>query len=488
MSEHAVQALKGEEENFRLAFEANPFPMTITRLADSQMVCANKAAMAFYEIEPGDLATTFLMDFYAGPGQRARMLRALKACGQVSDMLMEFRSHAGKTRWAVVNSFPLEFGGQPCLLSGYADITERKHAEEALAQRARELTALYETSLVVNSQPDIQSLLGTIVERATDLLEVPMGGLHLLQADKVTLKPVVSRNLPADYAGLDMRVGDGLIGRAAQTGEPISVPDYKEAEAGADHPSELPFRRALAVPLKSADRVIGVLSVYGAGAGAFLDDQVQLVHLFADQAAIALENARLYAEVQQLAVVDELTGLYNRRGLVQFGEREFTRSARFARPLSALMIDLDHFKTVNDTYGHAAGDRVLRQVADCLRSKARSVDILARYGGEELLLLLPEADLAQATQVAERLRLAIERTSVLVDGEQVRVTASSGVAALSSDTPDLASLIARADSAVYQAKQAGRNRVSSEGGSPQDHPIASAANPPSGGTGAEAAR
>ena len=123
-------------------------------------------------------------------------------------------------------------------------------------------------------------------------------------------------------------------------------------------------------------------------------------------AAIALENARLYAEVQQLVVVDELTGLYNRRGLVQFGEREFTRSARFARPLSALMIDLDHFKTVNDTYGHAAGDRVLRQVADCLRSKTRSVDILARYGGEELLLLLPEADLAQATQVAERLRLA----------------------------------------------------------------------------------
>ncbi|MDP3046905.1 MAG: GGDEF domain-containing protein [Chloroflexota bacterium] len=205
-------------------------------------------------------------------------------------------------------------------------------------------------------------------------------------------------------------------------------------------------------------------------------------------AAIALENARLYAEVQQLAVVNELTGLYNRRGLVQFGEREFTRSARFARPLSALMIDLDHFKTVNDTYGHAAGDRVLRQVADCLRSKARSVDILARYGGEELLLLLPEADLAQATQVAERLRLVIERTSVLVDGEQVRVTASAGVAALTSDTPDLASLIARADSAVYQAKQAGRNRVSSEDGSPQDHPIACAANPPSGGTGTEAAR
>lgn len=207
---------------------------------------------------------------------------------------------------------------------------------------------------------------------------------------------------------------------------------------------------------------------------------IRLVHLFADQAAIALENARLYAEVQQLAVIDELTGIYNRRGMLQFGEREFTRSARFQRPLSIIMVDLDHFKTVNDSLGHAAGDHVLQQVADCLQAKARSVDILARYGGEKLLLLLPEADLATAVHVAERLRRNLEEASISVGGETVRVTASFGVAALAADTPSLASLIAKADTAVYLAKRAGRNRVATAEGALSEAPALEIAPSPRG--------
>ena len=205
------------------------------------------------------------------------------------------------------------------------------------------------------------------------------------------------------------------------------------------------------------DSVNGVLTVNSA-VRCYTESDQNLLALFADQAAIAVENARLFEEVRRLAITDDLTGTFNRRHLFLFGAREFQRARRFQHSLSALMLDLDHFKLINDTFGHAAGDSVLRAVSAHCVAYARDFDTVARYGGEEFAILLPETGLEGARQLAERLRRSIAATSFIPD-QPPGLTVSIGAACIEPDMRDLEQLLDLADQALYAAKQAGRNRV-----------------------------
>lgn len=177
-------------------------------------------------------------------------------------------------------------------------------------------------------------------------------------------------------------------------------------------------------------------------------------------AAFAIENARLFEEVRRLATMDSLTGLYNRRHFLEQSEKEVTRSLRYGNPLCALMVDIDNFKTFNDTYGHAVGDRVLKQVADTLTHECRQTDFLGRFGGDEMVILLIETDMALGEEIAERLRQAVEEQSFEVESHgSVPITISMGMASISPDTENLASLLNHADQRLYAAKQRGRNCV-----------------------------
>jgi signal transduction histidine kinase/DNA-binding NarL/FixJ family response regulator len=195
-------------------------------------------------------------------------------------------------------------GAQDYLVKGQGDgdvlvramryAIERKRAKETLARRAREMAALYQTSLEINHLPDVSTLLRSIVQRAVELVGARMGGLYLMQPDSETLELVVNYNLPGDYLGAALRQGEDLSGRVAQTGEPMIVEDYLQWQGRAAVYADAPFRRAVGVPLKMRDNVIGVINVIDdQKAGSFDEDQVRLVSLFADQAAIAVANARL---------------------------------------------------------------------------------------------------------------------------------------------------------------------------------------------------
>lgn len=183
------------------------------------------------------------------------------------------------------------------------------------------------------------------------------------------------------------------------------------------------------------------------------------VELILTRRALELEQAlKLRAEAE--ANTDELTRLCNRRHFLELGEREIARAVRYGHPLTLLMLDLDHFKRVNDTWGHDAGDQVLRSVSEVLRGSLRDVDILARIGGEEFAILLVEAPEPQAMQVAQRIRSAVENTPItLAGGATVTITLSIGVAVLGARSDDLRNLLREADRALYSAKQQGRNRV-----------------------------
>ncbi len=219
----------------------------------------------------------------------------------------------------------------------------------------------------------------------------------------------------------------------------------------------------MGVPLIFQDRVIGVLTLDSTMPDYFTPHHAHLVSAFADQVAIALENARLFDEVQQLARTDALTGLHNRRHFFELAYYEIARAARYRQPLSLILLDIDNFKRVNDTYGHMVGDQVLRAVAIHCRDAVRSVDIVGRYGGEEIVILVPETDIDEVCRVAERLRLNLQQSPVVTDNGTISVTASMGVATYNyPDTPDMDMLIEQADKALYIAKHT-RNRVASWG-------------------------
>jgi diguanylate cyclase (GGDEF)-like protein len=229
----------------------------------------------------------------------------------------------------------------------------------------------------------------------------------------------------------------------------------------------------MGVPLIVHDKIIGMLALDSIQPGRFTKDHSRMATAFADQVAIALENARLFEETQLLAIHDSLTNLFNRRHFMSLARTEFLRAQRYKTPLSAIMLDIDHFKKVNDTYGHIIGDVVLRFIADLCKQSLRCHDLIGRYGGEEFVILLPETGEAgrlgdgpnlvfddyPTKMVAERLRSKTENTVIKTAQGGISITISLGIAELSEQVDNVERLVDCADQALLQAKKNGRNRV-----------------------------
>ncbi|MDQ3974590.1 MAG: sensor domain-containing diguanylate cyclase, partial [Actinomycetota bacterium] len=219
----------------------------------------------------------------------------------------------------------------------------------------------------------------------------------------------------------------------------------------------------LAVPMLGRGQVIGVLSLLRDDAGRpFSKDDLDTLGTFAVQASVATENVMLHREAQRLSVTDPLTGLWNFRYFQLQADRELESATRFQRPLSLAIIDIDHFKPINDRYGHQVGDEVLVELARRIRDSTRVPDVVARYGGEEFVVLLPGTDLDGALSTAERIRLAVVGSPVTVSHSvttSLAVSCSAGVAEFPRHGRTVAGLVRNADAAMYSAKRQGRNRV-----------------------------
>jgi diguanylate cyclase (GGDEF)-like protein len=221
---------------------------------------------------------------------------------------------------------------------------------------------------------------------------------------------------------------------------------------------------ALMLPLKYEDEVLGVAVLAAPVVDALKPRQVDSLRVVADQAAISLKNALFHAEIKARALTDGLTGLCNHKHFRSILEDEVSRYSKSMNPLSLLILDIDHFKQVNDTYGHLAGDDVLRGVAGLLKSMVREQDLPARYGGEEFAVLMPGTDALEARRMAERIRENVESTVFPARGNSLRITMSIGLASCTIDIKDPADLVERADQALYEAKAGGRNRTVVAGG------------------------
>ena len=522
---------------------------------------------------------------------------------------------------------------------------ERKRFELNLERQAREMEALYETSLEINTNMDLTSLLQALVERAARLMSLPMGGLYLLQPDGVSLRLEYVYNVNQEYRGVTLKMGEGLSGRAAQSGQPLAVSDYTQWEGRAEVYEGSDFRRALSVPLRVGGRIIGVINLSdNRKSGPWSQEEIHLASLFADQAAIAvhnarlleierqkgtdlarsnaviaalihvagrlgetldpskiletlgdelkklgvwvqlslfknnppwlvvqytsvdrtvleqvenilgqkligfripqnvwplekqmsqqkslflvdplalvtavfpqippsiveiaiahlgvthqtpviylplvikeqplgmmavwgsdlrqddvsayavfanqvavaLENARLYSRIERLATLDELTGLYNRRGFFLLAEQHLQVARRISSDVLLVFIDVDQLKHINDTFGHKEGDQALVQTAEALRATFRAADILARISGDEFAVLAYSTKNQGAEMLMERLAHEIDHINAR-HKHPFTLSLSAGYTAWSPLNPiSLDELLARADAQMYQVKR-----------------------------------
>ena len=336
-------------------------------------------------------------------------------------------------------------------------------------RRAEQMDRVNQIGLAVNAGLNLNQVARTLYEQCCAVVPLHSFYIALYNAAQhlIYFPLLIDHGVEIQVAPTDIRTRPGLTGYVIQTAQTVYIPDlYDPAAPLAAQRVTVgePDHTYVGVPLILRDQTIGVLSVQAAEINAYQPDQIRFLETIATQAAVAIENARLYAQVQQSAITDALTGVFNRRGLYDLGEREIERARRFQRDFGIIILDLDHFKLINDKYGHPFGDRVLRDLVECCRTQVRSIDILARYGGEEFVLLLPEADRIATLQVAERIREAVAQM-VLTESDAPsnepapHLTVSLGVAMLGPDAHTLSALIARADRALYLAKQGGRNRV-----------------------------
>jgi len=310
----------------------------------------------------------------------------------------------------------------------------------------------------LRSTHDKNTLLENMLDASMDTLRATKGVI-MLTSGRNMLSAQLTRNL--DEEEFFVEVGEGLSGYVASTGNPTRVPDG-EAAFTVD-PREPKFRTALSVPLSSQERVIGVLNVYDKEDGSdFSEADMGTLISLADHGSVAIENVLLHQEAQQLAITDGLTGIWNHRYFQMQFEQEIGRSARFNKPFSLIVCDIDSFKKFNDTYGHQLGDSVLIELARRVNSVIRDIDMLARYGGEEFVLILPETATDGGVSTAEKIRQAVGSTPFsgqpLMDVE-VDVTVSIGVACFPVHGRDRTSLLRAADKAMYVAKASGKNQV-----------------------------
>src|SRR5436190_6292668 len=317
--------------------------------------------------------------------------------------------------------------------------------EELQRERERLQEAVRRIGESVASNLDRDALLDVVLEAALDGVDATGGRATVRAGAGMEL---IERGRAGSIEGFDAVV-ERVEHQALDTGA--------LAEASADDVS------ALAYPLRASetgDRVLGLITVVRRECP-FSQEECELFAYLAGQAAVSIENVDLHELVQRQAVTDELTGLSNHRRFQEVIVQEVERAKRFGQDLGLVMIDIDHFKSVNDNYGHQQGDVVLREVARVLRDSSREIDEPARYGGEELAVALPQTDLDGAYLFAERVRTSLEALRIpRLDGKgHLRVTASFGAAALPGNGEDKASLIAAADAALYRAKRGGRNRT-----------------------------
>ena len=322
------------------------------------------------------------------------------------------------------------------------------------------MSLLYGIGKAMNYINDLKKLLQYILKQAIEIAAAEKGSLMLydIESDRLHIR-VLAGLEDTDYQDRvnnneikcrSFKPGEGIAGRVYSNSMPMIVNNIREDSLFIA--SDTSFVRSIAcIPMVMYNDVIGVINVTNKKNGKkFTNQDIKMLNAVADQAAAAVNKAQLW----DLAVTDSLTGLYVRRYFLVKLNEEIHRAERSNKIFSIIMVDLDNFKIINDTYGHDAGDRALEAISHFLQKSIRDVDAIARFGGEEFVMLITDADKGAAFRLAERLRKKLAKVKL---ENMPPITVSLGIATFPADGRDVEDLIKKADAAMYAAKQAGRN-------------------------------
>ncbi len=393
--------------------------------------------------------------------------------------LPEYRIIArnGEPRWIISKGFVVSRntnGEVDHLVAIDFDITDRKRTErelkktqQELEERLTEIDILQKAAAVINSSLEWDKVVSNVLEQAQRVVPYDTASVFILNDSYLELVAGSGWNLPDKDRGITLPIpGDNPNTIVIENRESLIL-DNPEAK----YPHFTDFgltniKSWMGVPLIVRSEVIGMLTLDKFGENFFNQQHVRTATMLADHIAVALQNARTFEHTHRIAHTDQLTGALSRRSLFIEGRRLFESALGERSALAVLMIDIDHFKSFNDQYGHLKGDTVLTEIASACRRELRTQDICGRYGGEEFTVVLPDASIKAATMVAERLRSSVE--TLTFDDIDRTVTISIGLTAIdqdfsqrkpSSDPVTFKSMIEKADQALYRAKDHGRNRV-----------------------------
>jgi two-component system cell cycle response regulator len=329
-----------------------------------------------------------------------------------------------------------------------------------------ESTVVNEIQNLVNTLDDYQKAIISVLEILGKVIDFHVGCIALVDEGNreyhyFVNKSVDRKFLAAMRRDIDGKMLEGDARGAAKVEEEVeeeTVDPNGLLAAPGDHPAAI--RSVSSAVLTTKGRSSGVIYLASSEENNFSGRTAQTFEIICRQANIVIAYARLYERNKRLSITDGLTKLYNHRYFQEQLTREFSRCSRHRTSLSLIMMDIDHFKSFNDTYGHQQGDIVLRELARVFQQQVRGCDVLARYGGEEFAVVMPETDAGVAVRVAERLRAAVEKHGIPGQEEELKVTISMGVATVPrGDIATPAELVTAADQALYRAKENGRNRI-----------------------------
>jgi diguanylate cyclase (GGDEF)-like protein len=346
---------------------------------------------------------------------------------------------------------------------------ENHRLHQELYKKFDRFAAISELMKSITSIQDYETLIRTILDISAELLKAEQGSLMLLDHETDGLLLEAKKGVVEGVTEKTrINRGEGIAGKVAELGEALLVENVEnDPRIMQKNRQHYKTRSCISVPLKIDGRIIGVLNLSDKTTGeVFSEEDLQLIQSFATQAAVVMERNVFYnktEELKKLTITDPLTGLLNRRYLNERLKDEVARSERHGHDLSLLMLDLDWFKYCNDTFGHSHGDRTLKAVAEVLLNTVRSMDVVARYGGDEFMIILPETRESLAQDIAERLRNNVanlrECKQRAAGAEQRALTASIGIACYPLHGTTIEVLLDNVDKALYRAKNKGKDRI-----------------------------
>ncbi len=323
----------------------------------------------------------------------------------------------------------------------------------------KDLRVFHDVARALTSSLDLDSILGAIMQQMEQFFEPESWSLLIVDEQERNLYYAVAAGRSSGDRNLRVDMGEGIAGWVAQHGEPVIVsdPGNDPRFAGYTGPS---VRSVICIPLCSRDRTLGVIELLNYRASTLTDQTMAFLRVLCDFAAIAIQNVRAVERIQELTITDDCTGLFNSRHLFSVTESEIERSRRFNLPFSLIFIDLDHFKRVNDLYGHLTGSRLLAEIAGTIKHNVRGIDSAFRYGGDEFIVLLPQTGKDAALEVTQRLLHSLRETRYLLsEGLNLTVLASFGIASYPEDGNSIQEIIGAADEMMYLVKNSSRGNI-----------------------------